>query len=312
MSKIIYFGSGKIGELSLKKLIDDNHQDVLSVVTSSDRKKGRHLKVAFSPIKQIALNYNIPVFQPVNLNSDDFRKSIEDLNCDIFVVFAFGKILPKSLLTLPRLMPLNIHASLLPKYRGAAPIQRALINGEKTTGISFIKMNEKTDEGDIVFEKEIKINKNDNASTLEHKISELAADSLISVINGVANKKLKLQKQDNAQATYAQKLVKEDGRINWSQSAGQIVDLIRGCFGWPGTFTHHNGALVKIWDAEMLVFDVQNKKPGQVLRVDPSGILVATQKDALLIRELQPVSGKRLNVNSFIQGHAVKIGDNFS
>jgi len=308
MAKIIFFGSGTIAKRSLEALINSEHQ-VVCVVTSPDRKKGRHLLNSQTPIKQIALNYGLCVFQPEELDSAKTIEYLKKFNCDFFIVFAYGKILPKGLLEIPSVLPLNIHASLLPKYRGAAPIQWSLFNGEKKTGVTYIKMNEKMDQGEIVIAKEIDILEDDNALTLEDKLSKLSADNLLAVIRDILSKKIDFKKQDDSKASYAPKLRKENGRIDWHNSAQQIYNQIRACFGWPGAFTFYQKKILKIWKAKIFILQSPEKQFGKILSVDKNGILVSTPQDALLIKELQFESGKRLSIEEFIKGHTLRIGE---
>ncbi|MBL7197618.1 MAG: methionyl-tRNA formyltransferase [Candidatus Omnitrophica bacterium] len=304
--KIVFFGSGEIAVHSLEVLLK-NKTNILCVVTTPDKKRGRHLRISFTPIKELALKEKLKIFQPLNLRNKESLEYIKNLEPDIFVVFSYGKILPKELLNIPKIFPLNIHASLLPKYRGAAPINWALINGEQGTGITIIKMNEKMDEGDIILKREIAIDYIDNYITLEEKLSELGAQSLSETLMKIKNNEVKFTKQDNSKASYAPKLKKEDGQIDWNKHAEQIRDQIRGCLPWPGCFAFYEKNLVKIWRAE--VIDVQKEReylPGTIITFDKGGILVATKDKDLLIKELQLSSGKRLDAWQFIQGHKVE------
>jgi len=308
MAKIIFFGSGAIGQSCLETLIGSDHE-VMCVVTSPDKKKGRHLLDSHTPIKEIALKHNLSLFQPEQLNIKESVDYFKTFQSELFVVFAYGKILPKQILEIPSILPLNIHASLLPKYRGAAPIQRSLINGEKKTGVTFIRMDEKLDQGDMFFSKEIAIVDEDNAITLEEKLSKLAADNLLGVIKNITDKKIDFKKQDNSKATYAPKLTKYDGKIDWRNSAEQIINQMRGCFGWPGAFTYYKGNPMKVWQAQISQLEIKEQQVGKILSVNEGGILVSTAKDALIIKEVQLASGKRLLVKDFIKGHSLQIGE---
>lgn len=309
--KIVFFGSGKIAVSCLDSLIKSRNS-ILCVVTTPDKQKGRHLSVSFTPVKEEALKKCLSVFQPSNLSNKDCLDYIRKLEPDIFVVFSYGKILPKKMLDIPKILPLNIHASLLPKYRGAAPINWALINRETKTGITTIKMNEKMDEGDIIIKNEIDIEDSDSYVTLEDKLSKLAVKTLMNTLSKIEANKVELIKQDSNKASYAPKLKKEDGRIDWSKGANQIRNQIRGCLPWPGTFTSYKNKLIKIWEVKVADVWVEAKySPGEIISFDEEGILVATKDKALLIRELQPSSGKRLGAWQFVQGHKVEINTSF-
>lgn len=309
--RIVFFGSGKIAIPSLEALTKTKNE-IVCVVTAQDRKKGRHFLKSFTPIKEFALKNELNIFQPKKLSSRDAIEHLTKTEPDIFIVFSFGRILSKDLLAIPKLYPLNIHASLLPKYRGAAPINFAVINGEKKTGITIIKMNEKLDEGDIALKTEIEIEYHDNAVTLEDKLAKLAAETIKEVLLEIENAKISFSRQDNNEASFAPKLKKDDGRINWNKQAEQIRNQIRGCLPWPGTFTFYKNKLIKIFSAE--VSDTQindNFLPGEIISLDKKGILVAATDKAIFIKELQIFSGKRLNAWQFIQGHGIGKGDKF-
>ncbi|MFC1646008.1 methionyl-tRNA formyltransferase [Candidatus Omnitrophota bacterium] len=304
--KIVFFGSGKIAVPCLEALIHSKRK-ILCVVTAPDRQKGRHLSISSTPIKDLALNQGLNIYQPSNLSGNACLDYIKKLDPDIFVVFSYGKILPEKMLDMPKIMPINIHASLLPKYRGAAPINWALINGEAKTGITIIKMNKKMDEGDIVLKNEIDIEDSDSCITLEDKLSKLAVKTLRDTLKAIESNKVELIKQDVNMASYAPKLKKEDGRIDWNKSANQIRNHIRGCLPWPGSFTLYRDNLVKIWDVEVASGKLEkNYHPGEIISFDKKGILTATKDKALLIKELQPSSGKRLDAWQFVQGHKVE------
>ena len=267
---------------------------------------------SFTPVKDIALKQKLNIFQPQNLSAKVPIKYIKELEADIFIVFSFGKILTNELLNIPKLFALNIHASLLPKYRGAAPINWALINGETKTGITIIKMNERMDEGDILLKKVIKIDYSNNAVALENKLAGLASFSLQEALLKIEKNEFCFLKQNAKGASFAPKLKKDDGRINWNREAEQIRNQIRGCLPWPGTFTFYKNKLIKIWNAEVAGMQIQGKYlPGSIISFDKKGILVSAKDKALLIKELQLSSGKRMDAWQFIQGHKVEKGNKF-
>lgn len=307
--KIVFWASAEIAVPTLMALVQNNYE-VLGVVTAPDAKKGRHLITSFTPIKEFALKHNLEIFQPVSLLEKEAISFLKKLDSDIFVVFAYGKIISKELLMIPRLFSINIHASLLPKYRGAAPINWALMDGENKTGITLIRMNEIMDEGDIILKKEIAIDNFDNALSLEEKLAQLAILSLLEALQKIENKEVTFMKQDNNKASYAPKLKKLDGKIDWHKNAYQIRDQVRGCIPWPGAYTFFDKKMIKIWDVEVIDFgENKQQQPGTIVALRKNGILVATIDKFLLIRELQSASGKRLTAWQFIQGHSFKEGD---
>jgi len=305
--KIVFFGSGEIAIASLKMLLVTGY-DVCYVVTAPDKAKGRHLKDSFTPIKVFSLEEGLNIFQPDKFNIDvcDFIKKLEP---DLFVVFSYGKILPKTLLSIPKLFALNIHTSLLPRYRGAAPINWVIINGGEETGVSLIRMNEKMDEGDIILKEKVKITEEDNSISLENKLSEHAVKLLKETLAIIENDTIKFKRQSE-NATYAPKLKKEDGRILWNKTARDINNQIRGCQPWPGSFTSLEDKIIKIWKAEPIDLK-DSENVGEIINIDKDGILVATGKGGLLIKELQLASGKRLSASQFIAGHRLHPGMKF-
>ncbi|MDD5618078.1 MAG: methionyl-tRNA formyltransferase [Candidatus Omnitrophica bacterium] len=309
--RIVFFASGKIAVPTLKFLVK-NKYNVVCVVTATDAKKGRHLLSSETPIKEAASKYGLDIFQPRDLFSNDSLEYIRRLKPHIFVVFCFGRILSNAMLNIPRKFALNIHASLLPKYRGAAPINWALINGDNKTGVTVIKMNEKMDKGDIFFKKEIDIDLLDNAITLEDKIAEMSPEVLKEALTMIESDKLWFIKQNEKEASLAPKLKKEDGKINWEKSAENIINQIRGCLPWPGTHAFYKNKLVKIWDAEISAQELDKKHPpGAIVDFNKKGILVAARGGFLLIKELQLANGKRLSAWDFIQGHQLKKDEKF-
>ncbi|MFC1753124.1 methionyl-tRNA formyltransferase [Thermoproteota archaeon] len=308
--RIIFFGSGKIAVPSLQAALKKH--EIVSVVTAPDSKSGRHLKLSFSPIKEFCLEKEIQLIQPSKLTSKSFVDDIVKSNPEVFVVFAYGKKLPGELLQIPSKMAVNIHASLLPKYRGAAPINWALINGEDLTGITAIRMNEEIDQGDSIFEKSIKIDPNDDAVTLEEKLSALSVQFLPEILDVIESDKISYKKQNAGDVSYAPKLIKEHGRINWKLTAHQIRNLIRGCIPWPGAFTSYKDSILKIWSADVIENPKGSKYAvGTIISLQEEGIAVATLEKSLLIKELQISSGKRLKSWQFLQGHELKPGDMF-
>ena len=305
--KIVFFGTSDFAVPSLKRLSKAKHE-VLLAVTQPDRKKGRHLQVAASPVKIEAQKLNIPVHQTENLLSLDSVNMLKKAGAGLFVVVSFGQILKKEILEIPEQFSINLHASLLPKYRGAAPMNWAIINGEERTGVSVIKMNEKMDAGAVLLDQEVKILPDDTTLTLGEKLSEMGAELLLRAVNLIESGEAKVTKQDEASVSYAPKLKKEDGQINWERHAFQIHDLVRGLIPWPSAFTLWKGKTLKIWKTSIDTRDLDSQ-PGQVVLLSDEGILVKTTKANLVIKELQLEGGKKMDSSSFLRGHKIKVGD---
>lgn len=309
--KIIFFASGKIAVPALELLIKEKY-DIACVVTAADAKKGRHLLSSYTPVKEFALKQKLNIFQPQKLSSKSAVDYLINLQPDIFIVFSFGKILPKQILDIPAKYPLNIHASLLPKYRGAAPINWALANGEKETGVTVIRMDEGMDTGDIVLKSRVNIDDNDNCVSLEEKLAKLAPVALKQALLSIMDETITFSRQNEKEASLASKLKKEDGRVYWSKSAQDIINQVRGLFSWPGTFTFYKGKVLKIWGADVVnLISNDAYAPGIIVGLDKKGITVATGSGFLLMKELQLESGKKISAWDFIQGHNIKKGDKF-
>ncbi|MEK6715400.1 MAG: methionyl-tRNA formyltransferase, partial [Candidatus Omnitrophota bacterium] len=296
----------------LERLLSAGYE-ICCVVTQPDRKAGRHLKVSPVPVKLFCEKHNFSLFQPEALASQETRDYLKKINADLFVVVSYGKIIPKQIIELPKIFSLNVHASLLPKYRGAAPINRAIMNAEQETGISIIKMNEFMDRGEIILQKAMKISDSDDAQTLSGSLAKLAADAIIEAIELIKNKKYTLKKQNEKEATLALKLIKEDGLIDWSKNAKDIFNQIRGLIPWPGAYTYFGVKLLKVWKA--IYLDFKNDKissllkPGEVSDITPEGISVCCKDGTLLIQEVQLASSKRMQAYIFALGHKIKSGD---
>ncbi len=310
---IVFFGSSRFAAPVLKALLASKHK-VACVLTQPDKQKGRGLHFAGTVVKTLALESGIRIYQPDNVNDADAVKFLKDLNPDLFVVIAYGQILSSGILNIPKIFSINLHASLLPKYRGAAPINWALIKGEETTGITVIKMAKEMDAGPIILQKDIEISNDDTAITLEDKISNLAAQLLLATLSSIEDNNYNLMPQDEDKVSFAPKLKKEDGRIDWNKPAQDIYNLIRGCINWPGAFTYYNGKLLKIYRAKVSPLEALQApmSPGEIVKVSKEGITVVTGKDNLIIEELQIEGKRRMRVEEFIAGHKICIGEIFN
>lgn len=306
--KIIFFGSGNFAVSVLKAMHAGGPQSVCLVVTQPDRKKGRHLHLTPTPVKEYALSHELKLFQPEDINGPASIEALKNERADVFVVVSYGRILSKEVLKVPRRMCVNIHASLLPKFRGAAPIARALMNGEQKTGVTFIKMNEKMDQGEVIFKKMIQVDKKDDVISLDKKLSELAAGHIVRILENIESGRIKLKKQNGKRATYAPLLVRQDGLVHWDSTPREILDRYRGCFGWPGSFTTYRGKLLKVFN--MAVGRRKNAgRPGEIVRAEDNILEVACKNGTILIGEVLPESHNRMVVKSFLSGHQVKAGE---
>ncbi len=291
-------GTSSFAVPSLKALKESGYNIPL-VVTQPDRPKGRGCLITAPPVKEAALSLNLEVLQTESVKQNLFLEKMESLSPDFLIVAAFGHILPASVLKVPKIASLNIHGSILPKYRGPAPIQWAIINGEKETGVTIMIMNEGLDTGDILISSKTEITSSDTSYTLSDKLSYMGADLLISVLDNFPN--LKPIPQDNSKFSYAPLFRKKDGCINWSKSAEEIDAFIRGVTPWPGAYTFHNKKLLKIFKATPLEIE-HNLTYGTILKSQKSELCIAAGKGAIKVLELQGSSGKRLKTNEFLCG----------
>lgn len=307
--KIIFFGSSNFALPSLRALIS-NKQDICCVVTQPDRKKGRGMHIEGTAVKSVAQSAGLSIYQPEDVNSPESVKYLRKLNADLFIIISYGQILSQQLLDIPKIFPINAHASLLPKYRGAAPMNWTLINGERSTGVTIIKVIKKMDAGPVIMQKEIDTQDDETVVSLEEKLSKLASEAVIESAKMIKENKYRLWQQDEERVTLAPKLKKSDGLINWERPAAEISNLIKGCVVWPGAFTHYRGKLLKIYRAA--VFQLPAKaNPGEIARADKHGITVACGKDCLVIQELQIEGKRKMSVDEFIAGHRICAGEIF-
>lgn len=281
--------------------------EITLVVTQPDRPRGRGRRIKPSPVKQTALDLGYPVIQPSSLKKPDFAAQIKSFNPDFQVVIAYGKILPENVLALPRIGTINIHASLLPKLRGAAPIQWAIINGETETGVCSMLMDKGMDTGDVLLTAKETIEPDDTAGTLHDRLAVSGARVLIDTLKAYADNAIRPIPQDHDLATYAPILTKDDGLINWSKPARELESFIRGVTPWPGAYTFWGDKRLKIFSSTPVKVDI-SQTPGTVLEGFPDELRVATGQDALSVREIQGASGKRLKIKEFLRGHPIKPG----
>jgi methionyl-tRNA formyltransferase len=290
---------------TLQGLIDAGC-NMVGVYTQPDRPKGRGKKLAPPPIKELAQKYDIPVYQPLKLRQPEAVAELEALAPDLIVVVAYGQILPKSVLEIPAHGCINVHASLLPKYRGAAPINKAIIDGETETGITTMYMDVGLDTGDMLVKKTLSIGPKETAGELHDRLASLGRETMEETLQQLCAGSLQREVQDDDQSTYASMMKKEDGRIDWSRSAQEIHDHVRGLDPWPGAYTTINGELLKL--AETCPETTGGGKPGSVIAADKNGVCVACGSGSLRVKQLQLAGRKRLAASDFLRGCPLDAG----
>ncbi len=303
---IVFMGTPGFAIPSLTMLIASDNT-IAGVVTQPDRPSGRGKKLTPPPVKTLALQHALPVLQPERVKEENFIQWLKSKKPDLIVVVAFGQILPPKILKIPSHGCINLHTSLLPQYRGAAPINWALINGEKKTGVSTILMSEWMDTGDIFLQMETIIEEKEDALTLSNRLSTLGAKLLLETISQLKRGGLTPTPQNHSKVSYAPLLKKEDGHIDWRKNAQDIHNQIRGTLPWPGAFTYLDNKRLKIFNS--VVIDEENRgSPGMIFQVGEEGIKVATGKECLLLTEVQLQGRRRMNAADFIKGHPIPIG----
>jgi methionyl-tRNA formyltransferase len=288
----------------------DGPDEVVGVVTQPDREKGRGRKVVISPVKELAVQSGLPLFQPEKVKEKVFQEAVKGLHPDLFVVVAYGQILPKSVLHTPRYGSVNVHASLLPRYRGAAPIAWAILRGEEVTGVTTMVMDEGMDTGDILLQVEVPIGTEETCETLHDRLAPLGAELLSQTIKKMKAGDMRAVRQDDSKATYAPPLKKEDGHIHWKKEAREIDRQVRAFNPWPGAFTKWGDRLLKIYKGEVRERTPAGKA-GAAVWVGSDFIEVAAGKDSYLIREVQLEGRKKMTIREFLSGHSIPVGTVF-
>jgi methionyl-tRNA formyltransferase len=306
---IIFMGTPEFALPTLKALHQSSHT-VLSVITQPDKPKGRGQKLLVSPIKQFALDFNLPVLQPKTVNDPEFIHTLNQNQPDFIIVVAFGQILSETFLKIPKQFCINLHSSLLPKYRGAAPIHRSILNGDTLTGVTSMIMDKGMDTGDILLMQETPIHKSDNAQTLHDTLSEMGGNLVLETLVRLEKNTLLPTPQNNNLATYAPKLKKEEGLVRWEKNANTLFNQVRGLTPWPGSYTLLNKKRLRILKAQVTEGTLDDQ-PGQIARVTDIGIEVGTGQDRLVLTELQPEGKKSMSAKSFLAGHKIERGTLF-
>ena len=311
--KIVFMGTPDFAVGALQAVIEAGHQ-VTAVVTQPDKPKGRGKEVQITPVKVCAMAHNIPVFQPVKVKAPEAVEVLRSYQADIFVVAAFGQILSEEILEMPRNGCVNIHASLLPAYRGAGPIQWAIIDGRRKTGITIMQMDKGLDTGDILLQKEVMIDERETGDSLHDKLAAAGAELIVEALSKIEASQVTPRRQNDEESCYAKMLQKSMGKIDWNMTSEKLDCLIRGLISWPGAFTTYRGKTLKIWEEEPVEKvpsdgQIQEEEPGTVLGVEKDAFYVQTGKGVLKILAVQMEGKKRMAVKDFLLGYPVKAGE---
>lgn len=308
--KIVFMGTPDFAVLPLRAMAEAGY-DVAAVVTQPDKPKGRGKTMLPTPVKEEALKHNIPVYQPMKVRDQEFQQLLDEIAPDIIVVAAFGQIVPKSILELPKFGCINIHASLLPKYRGAAPIQQAIIDGEKETGITIQKMGTGLDTGDMISKLVVPIGKDETGGSLFDKLAQAGAELLIETLPHIFDGTAVYEKQPEESPTpYAAMITKQMGNLDFTRPAEELERLVRGLNPWPSAYTFLQGKTLKVWKCFVEEQD-SSAEPGTVVLADKTGIHVACGKDTLVLTEIQLEGKKRMDTEAFLRGYKIEAGIRF-
>jgi methionyl-tRNA formyltransferase len=311
--KIVFMGTPDFAVGALQAIIDAGYQ-VTAVVTQPDKPKGRGKEMQMTPVKACALAHHIPVFQPVRIKEPEAVETLRGYEADIFVVAAFGQILSEEILNMPKYGCVNIHASLLPKYRGAGPIQWAIINGEKKTGVTIMQMDKGLDTGDMLFTKEVDIDERETGDSLHDKLAKAGAELIVEALPRIEAGEFSPIKQNDKDSCYAKMLQKSMGKIDWTQDAHKLDCLIRGLLSWPGAYTSYHGKTLKIWEEEVakeqtIGVEITEAEPGTIVGVGKDAAYVKTGNGVLKLQSLQLEGKKRMPVKDFLLGCHMQVGE---
>jgi methionyl-tRNA formyltransferase len=301
---VVFMGTSAFAVPVLERLVASRHT-VVAAVTQPDRPQGRGRRIAASPVKQMAVAQRLHILQPLRASDPHFLAELNALTPQVIVVAAYGQLLRPALLTIPPWGCVNVHASLLPKYRGAAPINWALMRGERVTGVTIMLIDETLDTGPILLQSELAIEPSDDAGTLQERLATCGAEALLHALDAMESGTLRAVPQDHGKATYAPKLRKEDGIVVWGRSTDDLAHLIRGVTPWPGALTTHQGKPLRIWRATPMAMSGSGR-PGRVATIDALGIWVETGDGHLVLHEVQPAGGRRVAAGAYARGHALR------
>lgn len=307
--RIVFMGTPDFAAAPLETIVKSGKHQVTAVITQPDKPKGRGKSMQFPPVKEKALEYDIPVWQPDQVNSEDMIAVLKEQNPDCIVVAAFGQLLKEEILNLPKFGCINIHASLLPKLRGAAPIQWAVIQGDETAGVTTMWMDKGLDTGDMLLKKEIRLAEDETGGSLFDRLSECGCELILETLEALENGTA-VRTPQTGESTYAKILTKNTGNIDWNQSAVQIERLIRGLNPWPSAFSYLNGKMIKIWSAK--VNEMHKGEPGEIIHADKSSFIVCCGEKSLEILELQAEGKKRMSCDAWLRGVRIENGMKFS
>lgn len=306
--KVVFMGTPDFSVPVLKGLMESEEHEVTAVVTQPDKARGRSGRLVFTPVKEVAVEAGIPVYTPQRVRSQEFIEQLKTIPCDVIVVIAFGQILPKEVLEYPRYGCINVHASLLPRWRGAAPMQWAILSGDKKTGITTMQMNEGLDTGNMLLKTEVDIAEDETGESLHDKLAALGSDLLLRTLDAAEKGQLKPEKQQDDESTYAGMLSKEMGRIDWEKSAVEIERMIRGLNSWPSAFSGRQGKTMKFWKASVCPENT-DKKPGTIVKVGKNTFMIQTGDGCLEALEVQLEGKKRMDAGSFLRGVHLEEGE---
>lgn len=305
--RVLFMGTPEFAAVSLKKIMEIH--DVAAVFTQPDKVNQRGNKIKYSPVKQLALDNNIEVFQPVSVRKEEVIEKIKEINPEIIVVVAYGKILPNELIAIPKYGTINVHASLLPKYRGAAPIHAAIINGEKETGVTIMDIAEELDAGDMILKKSTPISEEDNLETVHDRLAEIGADAVIEAMEQLFKGNAVKTVQNHSEATFVKPIKKDECKINWKKSSEEIFNMVRGMNPFPAAFTTLNEKILKVYEVEK-VDKEYNCEPGEVAELlKESGAVIKTGRGAVILKKVKPENKSIISGKDMINGNYIKAGD---
>lgn len=308
MLKILFMGTPDFAECCLKALVE-NGQNVLGVITQPDKQNGRGMKVQFCDVKKYALEKELPVYQPETLKDGAILPLLEELNPDIIVVVAYGKILPEYVLKFPKYGCINVHGSLLPEYRGASPIQRAVIDGKKITGVTTMYMDKGLDTGDMLLCREYEIGENINTGEAFDDLAKIGAELLLETLDGLEKGTIIPEKQDESKATYAEKIFKDECAVSFDDNAQTVHNKIRGLYPFPGAFCYNDGKMLKLCESRVYKDNVPDGKAGEVVGLSKDGILVKCGEGAVLLTKLKPEGKGVMSASDLINGRKIALGE---
>jgi methionyl-tRNA formyltransferase len=308
---VVFFGTPQFAVPTLRRLLDSAHS-VAGVITQPDRPRGRGQKITHAPVKALALERGIPVYQPDRLKPAEVADTLRAWRADLGVVAAYGRIIPEHLLTIPPFGMINVHASLLPKYRGAAPVHRAVINGDSQTGVTIMRVVKELDAGGMFAKVTRPIGPDDTSDVVETALADVGAELLITVVEQLASGTAREEPQDETQATYAPRLTKEEGLIDWTRSASDINNRVRGLYPWPHAYTFFKGTRLIVLRSVVAVAGASVTSPGTILRATSDAIHVATGDGALAILDVQPEGRRAMRAHDFLLGHRLATGETFA